>query len=109
MNGYQISFFTQLDRRHHGKPLGEWLMHLARELGLHGATLQTASEGFGRSGRIHRAHFVELTDSPVEVVIVVTPEEGERLFARLHAEEVELFYVKIPVEFGSFTRAQKSP
>lgn len=100
MNGYQITFFTQQDRRHHGKPLAEWLLQLARDLHLQGATLMPAAEGFGKTGRLHSAHFFELTDQPLEVVMVVTGDQAERLFARLHQEQVRLFYVKTPVEFG---------
>ena len=100
MNGYQITFFTQQDRRHGGKPLGEWLMALARELRLKGATLQAAAEGYGRSGRVHSAHFVELADQPVEFVTIVTADEAGQLFARLQTEGLQLFYVKAPVEFG---------
>lgn len=100
MNGYQITFFTQQNRRHHGKPLADWLLHLAKEMDLHGATLIPASEGFGHHGRIHSAHFFELADQPLEVLVAVTEDEAERLFARLRAEGVSLFYVKTPVEFG---------
>ncbi|HYB49633.1 MAG TPA: DUF190 domain-containing protein [Burkholderiaceae bacterium] len=101
MNGYQITFFTQQDRRHHGKPLADWLVHLAKDMDLRGATLIAASEGFGHHGRIHSAHFFELADQPIEVVMAVTAEEATRLFARLRSEGVELFYVKTPVEFGT--------
>ena len=101
MNGYQITFFTQQNRRHHGKPLGDWLVHLAQEMGLRGATLIAGSEGFGHHGRIHSAHFFELTDQPLEVLMAATEAEAERLFARLRAEGVSLFYVKMPVEFGT--------
>ncbi|HTY49115.1 MAG TPA: DUF190 domain-containing protein [Steroidobacteraceae bacterium] len=101
MDGFQITFFTQQDRRHHGKPIGEWLMEVARELGMHGATLLTAAEGFGRSGRVHSAHFFELTDQPLEFVTIVTADEAERLFERLRSEQVSLFYVKTPVQFGT--------
>ena len=100
MNGYQISFFTQQDRRHHGKPLAEWLLHLAQEMNLRGATLLAASEGLGHRGRLHSAHFFELADQPVEVLMALTQEEAERLFERLRAEGVEVFYVKTAVEFG---------
>ncbi|HYA75638.1 MAG TPA: DUF190 domain-containing protein, partial [Burkholderiaceae bacterium] len=99
--GYQITFFTQQDRRHHGKPLADWLVHLAKDMDLRGATLIAASEGFGHHGRIHSAHFFELADQPIEVVMAVTAEEATRLFARLRSEGVELFYVKTPVEFGT--------
>jgi len=101
MNGYQITFFTQQGRRIHGQPVGEWLIKLARELGLQGATLQAADEGLGHSGKIHSAHFFELTDQPIEVVTIVSAEESERLFARLASEKLRLFYVKVPVEFGT--------
>ncbi|MDP1610412.1 MAG: DUF190 domain-containing protein [Sulfuritalea sp.] len=101
MNGYQITFFTQQDKRHHGKPLADWLVHLAQEMGLRGATLIAGSEGFGHHGRIHSAHFFELADQPLEVLMAVTAEEAERLFERLKAEGAHLFYVKTPVEFGT--------
>jgi PII-like signaling protein len=101
MNGYQLTFFTQQDHRHKGKPVGEWLVHLAKEMGLRGATLMAAGEGFGHRGRIHSAHFFELADQPVEVVMALSAEETDRLFERLKAEGVHLFYVKIAVEFGT--------
>ncbi len=101
MRGYQITFFTEQDRRQDGKPLGKWLMHLAKSLGLRGATLVSAAEGFGASGRIHSAQFFELGDQPLEVQMTVTEEQASQLFERLRAGEVRLFYVKSPVEFGN--------
>ena len=100
MNGYQITFFTHQDARHKGKQVAEWLVQLSKEMGLHGATLLAAGEGFGKGRRIHSAHFFELTDQPVEVMMAVTHAEADRLFERLRAEDVHLFYVKSPVEFG---------
>ena len=100
MNGYQIAFFTQQDRRHEGKLLGEWLIQLAKQLGLSGATILPASEGFGKSGRIHAAHFFELADQPIEVLMTATVEQTDALFARLAATDLQLFYVKTAVEFG---------
>lgn len=100
MKGYQISFFTVQNHRHGGQPIFHWLMGVARELGLRGATLIPASEGFGKHGRMHSAHFFELVDQPVEIVMAVTHDECDRLFARLRDEGVHLFYVKSEVEFG---------
>ena len=100
MQGFQLTFFTQQDRKHGHQPLGEWLVEEARRLGIGGATLLTATEGFGHHGKIHAAHFFELTDQPTEVVMVVNQEENTRLFERLKAEKVRVFYVKTPVEFG---------
>lgn len=106
MNGYQITFFTQQDHRHKGKPVGDWLVHLAQELGLRGATLMAAGEGFGQRGRIHSAHFFELADQPQEVVMALSEEETSRLFERLTAEGVHLFYIKTAVEFGTLGKPE---
>lgn len=100
MNGYQITFFTVLNHRHKGKPVGDWLVKLANEMGLGGATLIGAGEGFGHHHRIHSAHFFELADQPQEVVLVASAEEADRLMKRLEAEDVHIFYSKVPVEFG---------
>jgi PII-like signaling protein len=100
MRGYQLSFYTQQDRKHGGRPLGEWLVEEARRLGVGGATLFAAAEGFGRNGRIRSTHFFELTDQPIEVAMAVSPEEAERIFARLKEEEIDIFYVQAPIEFG---------
>jgi uncharacterized protein len=100
MNGYQITFFTHQDRRHKGKQMGEWLLGLVSELGLRGASLHSGGESFSRGGRMHSAHFFELSDQPVEVLVAVTSEQSTRLFERLKAEKVHLFYVKTAVEFG---------
>ena len=101
MKGYQMTFFTQQDRIHGNKPLAEWLMLAARDLGLCGATIISASEGFGQHRRIHSAHFFELADQPQEVVVTATEEDSERLFELLKKEGIHLFYVKSLVEFGT--------
>jgi PII-like signaling protein len=100
MNGYQITFLTVEGHTHKGRPTGHWLVDLAKEMGLRGATLVAGIEGFGAHRRIHSAHFFELTDRPIEIVMAVTEEESQRLFERLREEQVHLFYVKTAVEFG---------
>lgn len=101
MNGYQLTFFTQQDRKHAGKPLADWLVQLAKEMNLRGATLIPAAEGYGHARRVHSAHFFELADQPLEVLLAVTEEESERLFERLRGEGIRIFYVKTPIEFGT--------
>ena len=51
MNGYQITFLTVEGHTHKGKPAGHWLIDLAKEMGLPGATLLPALEGFGGHGQ----------------------------------------------------------
>jgi len=107
MDGYQISFFTVQGHRHKGKPIGDWLVQLAKEMGLTGATLIPGGEGFGHHRRVHSVHFIELTDQPLEVVMVITTAEADRLFERLKNEGVHLFYAKTPVEFGVIGEERK--
>lgn len=59
-----------------------------------------AVEGIGQDGRLHSTYFFDLADQPVYVQMAVTTEESYRLFARLKAEAIRLFYVKIQAEFG---------
>jgi len=101
MQGFQLSFFTQQNRRHGSQPLGEWLVAEARRLGISGATMLTGAEGFGHDGKIHSVHFFELADQPVEVTMAVSAAESERLFARLAEAGVKVFYVKTPIEYGT--------
>lgn len=100
MQGYLITFYTQQDKRHAGRPVAEWLVETAREMGMPGATVIAGAEGFGQHRRLHSAHFFELADQPVEIQMALAAVDAERLFARLATEGVELFYVKTPVEFG---------
>lgn len=106
-SGYQIIFFSLQGREHDGQPLGAWLLQLARDLGLRGATLLAAGEGLGHDHRLHAAGFFELAGQPQLVLMAVTEEESARLFAHLDAERLALFYVKTPAEFG--TVGQGSP
>ncbi|MCO6435229.1 MULTISPECIES: DUF190 domain-containing protein [Nitrosomonas] len=100
MHGYQLTFFTHQSRKHDGLPLGEWLLQEARRLGISGATLIAASQGFGHDGKLHSAHFFELSEQPVELTMALSEAAAERMFARLHEEDIHVFYVKIPIEYG---------
>ncbi len=100
MNGYQISFFTTQDRRINHQPVSQWLVELAQSLDIRGATVIAASEGLGHRGRVHSAHFFEQADQPVEIVIVASQLQTAALFARLNGEAPQLFYTKMPVEYG---------
>jgi PII-like signaling protein len=100
MQGFQLTFFTQQDRKHHRRSLAQWIIEEALKLGIRGATLIPAAEGFGRHHRMHSAHFFELADQPLEVTMAVSPEEADRLFARLMEEQIKVFYIKAPIEFG---------
>jgi PII-like signaling protein len=100
MLGFQLTFFTQQDRNHRGRTLAKWLMEEARNIGIGGATLIPAAEGFGHDRKLRSAHFFELTDQPLEVTMAVSETDADRLFARLKEEDINIFYVKAPIEYG---------
>jgi len=109
MKGYQISFITELNQRIEDKPASEWLIHLAKELGCGGATTFAGVESFGRDGRRHSAHFFELVDQPIEIMMAVTEQQATALFAKIKVTDTRLFYIKLPVEYGELgTRASAS-
>ena len=101
VQGFLLTFFTQQDHRHHGKPLAHWLVDQARAMGVGGATLISASEGFGHHHRLHRVHLIDFSEQPQEVVMAVTAAEADRLLAKISAEHIRVVYTRTPVEFGT--------
>ena len=99
MKGYQVTFFTQQGRRHGRQSVHDWLLALCEELGIRGVTTFLGFDGVGRKGH-HPAHFFDLSDQPLEFVLALTPQQCDALFARLKAEQANLFYVKSEVEYG---------
>jgi PII-like signaling protein len=100
MNGYAVTFITEEGKRHKGKTVCHWLQDVARSLGIQGVTTVAAVEGMGRHGKLHSAHFIELADQPIEIMMAVSQEQCDKLFALLEEERANLFYVKTPVEYG---------
>jgi len=101
MDGFQITFFTRQGSKHKGHQLAEWLLDFARNCGVQGGTIIAGSESYGKDGHFHSAHFFELADQPLAVIIAADQVTTDRLFARLKQENVAVFYVKTAVEFGS--------
>ena len=109
MKGFLVIFFTQQNRRYCGKMLGDWVVDLAKELGLRGATLSTGIEGFGHTGQLHSTHVFELADQPIEIRLAISEDECARLFERLEAEDISLFYIKAPIELGTLGKKSDKP
>lgn len=100
MQGFQLQFFMEQNKRHRHQLLYEWLLETARSRGVRGATVFMGAMGFGQHRRIHAAHFLELADQPVEVTMVVTRDEADALLAFLREQQVHMFYVMVAAEFG---------
>ena len=101
MNGCFLKFYIAERRRHRGRLAYEWLLEEAQTCGLHGGSAFRALAGFGRHGRVHEEKFIELAgDLPVEVGFVVTEEEADRFLGHIAAQGLNLFYLRVPVEYG---------
>ena len=102
MKGYQLTFSTLQGRKHpSGDEISQWLLKTATSLGIQGVTIIHASEGIGRDGKRHSAHFFELTDEPIEVILNVSEEKCNALFNLLEEEKLGFFYTKTAIEFGT--------
>lgn len=101
VNGCYLKFYVQEKRRLHGILAYEWLLEKAKKAGIHGGSAFRAIAGFGRHGVLHEDHFYELAgDLPVEVGFAVSEEEAQRLLDLIEAEQVSVFYVRMPIEYG---------
>lgn len=97
----QLTFFGQQNRRHGHHSVSEWLMDLAKTVGIAGSTSTLGYEGTAHSGKPHSAKFFKLADQPVEITRMVNEVRAESLFDQLQAETKEPFNVEIAVEYGS--------
>jgi PII-like signaling protein len=101
MQGIFLKFYVSEYREHRGILLFEWLLDFAKRIGINGGTAMRAIAGYGRHGVLHEETFLELSaDLPVEVSFVLSAEEARQFLDLLQAENVDLLYVKFPVEYG---------
>lgn len=76
-------FIGEADR-FEGKPLHEAIVHLARKMGMAGATVLRGLMGFGADSRMHSAKILRLSeDLPMVIEIVDSPEKIESLLPHL--------------------------
>ncbi|EPF75878.1 hypothetical protein GCM10025882_13900 [Acinetobacter gyllenbergii] len=100
MNGFLLSFYTAQNRAYQGQQMSEWLLAVAKQMNLRGATVLAGLEGVDHQGLFHSASFFELADRPVQIQFAVTDEQATELMNYLNDKEISLFYVKTPIEFG---------
>lgn len=101
MQGYQLIFCTYQGMKHGNLTVADWLLDQAKELGVAGATINASQSGYGSDGKFHSAHFFELAEQPLEVMMVVTNEKSKQLFAIIEEAGLEIFYSKVAVEYGT--------
>lgn len=97
----QLSFYVGEKQHHAGMPLYEWLLEEARALGIHGGSAFRAMAGFGRHGRLHEETFFELAgELAVKVEFILDDVIAEQILQRVHAQSLNIFYVRCPVTAG---------
>lgn len=99
--GYQLTFFTLQSRRHNGTNIAEWLEDVAQRSGIRGVTVTNASKGLGHDGTWHSATFFELSDQPLEIMMIADEESCNTLFSLLEEQKPSLFYTKTAIEYGT--------
>lgn len=101
MKGIFLRLYLHEDLKHRHQLLYEWILEMAKKLGIHGGTAFRAIAGFGRHGKLHFQHFYELAgDLTMQIDFLVTDEEADKLLAAIEQEGVRLLYMKVPVTFG---------
>lgn len=101
MNGLYLKFFVQENLRHRSRLLHEWLVDVAIELELPGCSVFRSIAGYGHHQHRHAQAFIELQGTlPLEVVFALTEQDADRLLKRIAAENLTLFYIRMPVEYG---------
>ncbi|NNP77989.1 hypothetical protein A7P54_16440 [Acinetobacter sp. Ac_3412] len=106
MNGFLLSFYTAQNRTYQGQMMSEWLLAVAKQMNLRGATVLAGMEGVDHQGLFHSASFFELADRPVQIQFAVSNQQATELLDYLNDKEISLFYVKTPIEFGVVGQAK---
>src|SRR5438093_1266626 len=84
-----------------GYVLYECLLEQAKKMGIHSGSAFRAIAGFERHGILHEEHFFELAgDLTVEIDFAVSDQEADQLLGMIDREQMRMFYVRIPIDFG---------
>jgi PII-like signaling protein len=101
MQGICLKLFVSEAHRHGGDLLYEWLLGQAKKMGILGGTAFRSIAGYGRHGRLHEQAFFELAgELPVEIEFLLDAYQVDQLMELLRANNIKLFYVKMPAEYG---------
>jgi len=109
-DGYLLRIFVGENDRYERKPVYEWVVLKARELGLAGATVLRGIEGFGAASTIHTASILRLSqDLPIVIEIVDIKERIDTLLAEIEPaiEGGMATLEKVQVLFYRHTREDK--
>lgn len=107
--GTMLRIYFGEDDKWQGKPLHQAIFAKCQELGLAGATVYRAIEGYGGSTRIHRAsHWKFSKDAPISLSIIDREEQIQKLLPHLDAMVGEGLIAMSSVEVIRYSRATAS-
>ena len=96
-----LTFYVSEKQHHAGMPLYDWLLEKSSTLGIPGGSAFRAIAGYGRNGKLHEETFFELAgELAVKVEFIVEESLAEKLLDVLHAENLNVFYVRQEVQAG---------
>jgi len=106
----RLRIFVGESARYHHQPLYHAILLEARKMGLAGATVMRAFEGFGPSSRIHTTNMLDLSaDLPI-VIEIVDSEDYLMQFLPVLDNMVESGLVTIdPVHIVQFGTPKRQP
>jgi PII-like signaling protein len=100
-NGNLLRFHVPEGQRHQGMLLWEWLLRVGCDLGARGGSAVRPVAAFGRHHVLHEQKFFELAGSlTVEVELLLSEEQLQRLLELLESSAIRLFYTRTDVTFG---------
>lgn len=100
MTGYEITFFTEKNKKHNDKLIIDWILDTAQSLNIKGATIFEPTEGVNHQGLHHSTRFFELTSQPICLTLILKEEEKELLFTEIRKAKLHVFYSFHQVYFG---------
>lgn len=100
MTDHWLRLYTSEKQKHAGKPLYEWLLETARNLGITGGTAFRASAGFGRHGFKEESFFELAGELPMLVEFIADAAQIDSLLDHCAQENLRLFYTRTPVNQG---------
>lgn len=101
MHGVYLKIYVPEKLHIKGCRAYDWLLLTAKDLGLQrGAVFRTIAS-LDNEGELRDADDPELKRNPsVAVEFALTEAESSRFLERLNQENVNVFYIKVPIEFG---------
>jgi len=88
--------------------LWEWLLEQANKMGIRAGSASRPMAGFGRHHAVQEELSFESAGTiTIEVELVVTKEESEKILDLIRRENCRIFYAQIPADFGVINPDQK--